>query len=298
MYAVRYLSRTTLYAVRNMVTSDGPGMRSRETEGAGHRPAGGLTARFAALWEEPEQGEAPRRGRPARVSREQVVGTAVEVADADGLAGVSMRSVATALGVAPMTLYTHVPGRTELVDAMIDRAYADWRLPDPDQGWRPALETYADGYWDLLRQHPWLLEVNSWRLPLAPHVLAAQEAGYRCLVDTGLSAAQVVETVDIITSTVAGSARAAAAEAAEQASQGVDYVAFWAGTEDFWAHHFDPVRFPTMTRLWTAGAFQTAATPFELRLDGLLATVALLIEHARQERTPPIPGFEECLEEG
>lgn len=252
----------------------------------------GLTARFALLWDRPDE---PRRGRPARVSRAQVVDAAVATADAEGLDAVSMRTVATALGVATMTLYSHVPGRTELVDAMIDRAYADWELPEPGMEWRPALDAFARGYWQVLRQHPWLLEVNRWRLPLAPHVLAAQEAGYRCLVDTGLTAVQVVETVDVITSTVAGLARAAAVEEAEESRQGVDYEVYWAGTTEFWERHFDPSRFPTMTRLWTVGAFDAGATPFELRLGGMLDTIGLLIEHADPGAAGPIPSFEECL---
>ncbi len=251
----------------------------------------GLGARFALLWEEP--GEA-RRGRPARVSRAQVVQAAVAVADAEGLEAVSMRSVATALGVAPMTLYSHVPGRTELVDAMIDRAYADWDLPADDQPWRPALESFARGYWQLLRDHPWLLEVNMWRLPLGPHVLASQEAGLRCLVDTGLTPVQVVETVDVLTGTVAAAARGAAVEAADETRQGLDYASFWAGTSDFWERHFDPTRFPTMTRLWVAGAFDVGATPFELRLGGLLDSIGLLVEHA-QEDPAVVPAFDDCL---
>lgn len=251
---------------------------------------GGLGDRFALLWEEPEES---RRGRPARVSRAQVVDAAVSVADREGLDAVSMRSVATALGVAPMTLYTHVPGRAELVDAMIDRAYADWALPEPGMRWRPALDAFARGYWQVLRRHPWLLEVNPWRLPLAPHVLEAQEAGYRCLVDTGLTAQQVVETIDVVTNSVAGLARAAASEAAEESTQGLDYEAYWAGTTEFWERHFDPSRFPTMTRLWTVGAFDAGTTPFDLRLGGLLDTIGLLVEHA--DPRSAIPSFEECL---
>lgn len=253
---------------------------------------GGSGDRFALLWERPEE---PRRGRPARVSRGQVVDAAVAIADEEGLDAVSMRSVATAVGVAPMTLYTHVPGRTELLDAMIDRAYADWELPDPELDWRPALEVFARGYWELLRAHPWLLEVNQWRLPLAPHVLAAQDAGYRCLVDTGLTATQVVETIDVISNSVAGLARAAAVEAAEESTQGVDYEAYWAGTTEFWERHFDPARFPTMTRLWTVGAFDAGATPFELRLGSLLDTIGLLIRHTEEDAAAAIPSFEECM---
>ncbi|MFD1825785.1 MULTISPECIES: TetR/AcrR family transcriptional regulator [Mumia] len=249
--------------------------------------------RYASLWSPPV---ISTRGRPARVSRAEVVDAAVAIADADGRDAVSMRSVARALGVGAMTLYSHVPGRDELVDAMVDRGYADFDLPDPGLPWRPALELYARGYWSLLRQHPWLLDVNPWRLPLAPHVFTVQEAGYRILVDTGLTASQVIETLDIVNNMVAGSARSAAAEDADRRTQGTDYAAYWEATGDFWERTFDPTRFPTMTRLWSVGAFDTASTPFEPQVKGLLDTLELLIERAQSEGGATIPTFEECMD--
>lgn len=249
--------------------------------------------RFAPLWEEPQA--PPTRGRPARVNRTQVIAAAVTLADESGLDGVSMRSVARALGVGTMTLYSHVPSREQLVDAMIDRAYADFTLPDRDLPWRPALDAFARGYWSLLRSHPWLLAVNTWRMPLGPHVLDADEAGYRILADTGLTANQVVETIAIVNQTVSGFARAAAAEDADQRSQGTDYETYWAASSDFWESTFDASRYPTMTRLWTVGAFDDAATPFELRLGSLLDTVELLIARAGHESGAGIPSFDECL---
>ena len=263
-----------------------------DAEGAAESPRN-IGARFAPLWDPPA---ASTRGRPPRVSRSEVIDAAVAIADAAGLEAVSMRSVAKSLGVGTMTLYSHVPGRDELVDAMIDRAYADFDLPEPGRPWRPALEHYAHGYWQLLRTHPWLLDVNVWRLPLAPHVLEADEAGYRCLVDTGLAATQVVETIAIVNNTVTGLARSAAAEAADETRQGVDYTTYWEATGDFWENTFDPARFPTMTRLWTVGAFDAGATPFELRLGSLLDTIDLLVVHRRERGPASIPSFEECVE--
>lgn len=267
------------------------GQRGPATEdrGTGQRPGD----RFAPLWEEPE---VSRVGRPARVSRADVVAAAVALADDQGLDKVSMRSVAKALGVGTMTLYSHVPGREELVDAMIDRAYADFELPEPGQDWRTALATHARGYWALLRTHTWLLDINPWRLPLGPHTMAADEAGYSCLVDTGLSAEQVVETVAIVLNTTLGVARSAVAEADDETSQGVDYEGYWEASSAFWESHFDPARFPAMTRLWTVGAFDHAATPFDLRLDGLLDTIELLIDDARSRGVAPVPDYDECME--
>lgn len=263
-------------------------MSTTEDEGERPRPT-----RFAALWQEAEPA---RTGRPARVTRGQVVDAAVAIADERGLDAVSMRAVAKDLGVGTMTLYSHVPGRVELVDAMIDRAYADFVLPEPGLGWREALGTHARGYWTLLRTHTWLLDINPWRLPLGPHIMTADEAGYRCLVDTGLRPEQVVETLAVVLNTVLGVARSAAAEADDETTGGLDYEDFWESTSDFWQNLFDPDRFPSMTRLWTVGAFDTAATPFDLRIDGLLDTIELLIEHAHASGAEPVPSYEECME--
>ncbi|KAA1422864.1 TetR/AcrR family transcriptional regulator [Mumia zhuanghuii] len=248
--------------------------------------------RFAPLWEPPPTS---RRGRPPRVSRDQVVDAAVAIADADGLDAVSMRTVARSLDVGAMTLYSHVPGRDELVDAMVDRAYADLALPDADLSWRPALEQYAHGYWSLLRDHPWLLDLNTWRLPLAPHVFDAEEAAYRILLDTGLSGTRVVETVRIVNNTVAGFARAAAAEDADARAHGTDYASYWEASTDFWEHLFDPARYPSMTRLWSVGAFDSSSMPFDLHISGLLDTLELLIDRAQADGPAHIPTYEECM---
>lgn len=248
--------------------------------------------RFDPLWEEPESS---RVGRPARVSRPEVVAAAVALADEQGLGKVSMRAVARSLGVGTMTLYSHVPGREELIDLMIESAYGELELPGPDLDWRPALETYARAQWTMLRAHPWLLDINPWRMPLGPHVLTAQDVGARCLVDTGLSGTQVVEILGVIDNAISGAARSAVAEADDERREGEDYESYWTGANRFWEERFDPERFPSMTRLWTVGAYDTAATPFDLRLGGLLDTVELLIDNARTEGTEPVPGYDECM---
>ena len=58
------------------------------------------------------------------------------IADAEGMAALSMRKVASSLGVGAMSLYTYVPGRSELVELMIDRVYGEHALPDPELPWQ------------------------------------------------------------------------------------------------------------------------------------------------------------------
>lgn len=249
--------------------------------------------RIDALWNPPVPGV---RGRPAKVTRAEVVGAAVALADAQGLAAVSMRSVARRLGVGAMTLYTHVGNQAELVDAMVDRAYADFDAATGGAAWREALETHARGLWRLYRRHVWLTDVNPWRLPLGPHVLDVEEAGYRTLIDSGLAPAEVTEVLSVVTNFVVGHARSVAAEDAQAREGGLDYEAHWRATSDFWDDHFDPARYPTMTRLWSTGAFETAPGPMDIHLTTLLDTVGLLVNRARAAGVPPIPGYVECME--
>ncbi len=248
--------------------------------------------RIAALW---GQAPAPTRGRPARITRDEVIEAGIALADAEGLDAVSMRSVARRLEVGAMTLYSHVDGRRELLDAMVDRAYADFTIPDPDLPWRAGLERYAREMWAHRRRHPWLADVNSWRLPLGPHVFDVEEAGYRTLVDTGLSARRVAEIVGVVQNFVLGFARSVAAEEAEARDEGIDYETYWRSTSDFWEHHFDPERYPSMTRLWSSGAFDEDQGPFDVPLSGLLDTIEVLIERAQAEGASPIPSYEDCM---
>src|SRR5215207_6107774 len=79
----------------------------------------------------------PRRGPKPSLSVEQIVSAAVEVADDEGLAALSMQRVAERLGFTTMSLYRYVPGKGELIDLMLDAAFG--RPPDPEDeapNWR------------------------------------------------------------------------------------------------------------------------------------------------------------------
>src|SRR5581483_11605563 len=84
-----------------------------------------------------------RAGRQAsrKLSREQLVQAGMAIADAEGLDGLSMRTVAARFGVATMSPYRYVRGRDELIMLMADAAYGEARYPTrPPAGWRPRLE--------------------------------------------------------------------------------------------------------------------------------------------------------------
>src|SRR4029077_9793855 len=76
-----------------------------------------------------------------RLAPGRIVAVAMAVADAEGLAGLSMRRVATEIGVATMSLYRHVADKDDLLLKMMDAAFGECRFPaHPPEGWRDQLE--------------------------------------------------------------------------------------------------------------------------------------------------------------
>jgi AcrR family transcriptional regulator len=261
--------------------TDGPTVEDPTMDGP--TTDGDAARRLALLWDPPAPST---RGRRATLALPDVVAAGIAAADEGGLDALSMRKVAARLGVGAMTLYTYVPGRTELIDLMIDATFAELTLPEPGQPWRVALTRYATEHHDLYLRHPWILQTNMWRLPLAPHVLDAEEAGLRVLSEAGLPADRVVEVIGLVDSTVRGLARAAVAEQAEGSSTGTSNDDYWDSMSDFWVTWFDPTRYPTMTRVWEAGGFDTGHASFQQTIERLLDGVELAIDRAA---APPRP---------
>ena len=92
----------------------------------------------------------PRRGRAARtggpeprtpLSRERILDAAMAIVDAGGLAALSMRAVAQALGTGPASLYAHIADKEELLALLIERVAGDIALPEPDpEHWQEQLK--------------------------------------------------------------------------------------------------------------------------------------------------------------
>ena len=144
---------------------------------------------------------APRRGR---LTRAAVVEAAVELADRQGLAAVSMRNVAGALQVAPMALYRHVTDKDDLLDAMVDRLIEEFGAPPEDTsasrasappagmpaepGWVSAARTRIWAARAVLARHPWARQAIETRTRRTAAVLSHMEALTSVLLSGGVSA--------------------------------------------------------------------------------------------------------------
>src|SRR5262245_10593080 len=114
--------------------------------------------------------------RYAGLSREKVIAGALEIADRDGLDRLSIRGVASALGVTPMALYRYVPSTDALVDGLGDLVLAGLDLPDGSGDWRDELRTTARSLNALLTAHPAAREVFRSRPLSTPEALRTADS--------------------------------------------------------------------------------------------------------------------------
>lgn len=110
----------------------------------------------------------PYRERMPRdtLTREQIVRTAVELLDAEGLEGLNMRSLGKRLDSAATAVYWHVNNKDNLVVLAGDQVWDEIRLPDLDTvDWHTAATQMATDLYAMLTRHPWLVQA------FASHVL-------------------------------------------------------------------------------------------------------------------------------
>lgn len=140
------------------------------------------------LWR--DHPDAPRggtRGPRTRLSTSQVVDAAVALADAEGLAAVTVRRLAADLGSSVMTLYSHVGAREDLLVLMADAAVGSAPHPPLDGAWRGRVRRLARAELDLHVAHPWLLDVTDQRTALGPGTIARYDHGLHAFDPLGLA---------------------------------------------------------------------------------------------------------------
>ena len=148
------------------------------------------------------------RGPKQRSSVDEVVDAAIEIADEEGIESLSMRRIADRLGMKPMSVYTYVPGKAELIDLMVDRSAGEQPLPAPAGSLRERLEQIARLTWNEFLRHPWLLSIDTSRPPLGPNVSDRWEWSLRMIEGLGLSDLDMDQVVTLVTGFVTGPARA------------------------------------------------------------------------------------------
>jgi AcrR family transcriptional regulator len=160
-----------------------------------------------------------RRGRPPTIDREAVLDTALRLLDAEGVEALTMRRIASELGVSAMTPYRHVGSKDELLMVLVDRLAARLvyppRPPDP----KGAMLVLWSTIYDSLAEHAWVPEVLARRRMMAPSVLGAIEEIHAALRDVGMSIEATVRAYRLMWNFTLGSLLVRAGASSEGPSQ-------------------------------------------------------------------------------
>ncbi|MFE7336328.1 TetR/AcrR family transcriptional regulator [Streptomyces griseus] len=267
--------------------------------------SGDIARSLELLW---GTGERPSRGPKPGLTLDRIVTAAVAVADAEGLAAVSMRRLSTELGTGTMSLYRYVPGKAELLDLMLDRVLGE-PLPsgtgtgtgmgagadpadtsgapaepaDAPADWRAAIDTMARTYLDNLRRHPWLLKINQARTVLGPSALRGLELSLTSLRTMGLRDPELIGVIITVNSFVEGLARTQADEAEAVAQTGLSDEEFWDNQRPYLERAMLSGAYPMMAGM-SEDTFSPEFDHFEFGLRRLIAGFEALVAERTAER--------------
>ncbi|MFJ6662751.1 TetR/AcrR family transcriptional regulator C-terminal domain-containing protein [Streptomyces sp. NPDC091383] len=217
---------------------------------------------------------------PSALTLDRIVTAAVAVADAEGLAAVSMRRVAAELDVATMSLYRHVADKDDLLTRMMETVLARHPLPaDPPQDWRAAIELAARRLWDQFRRHPWLAPALSVTRPqMVTSALPYSEWMLRVLHSRGLDLHTAFTAHLMLLNYARGIAVNLESEREAEAYSGLDSEQWMDTQEAALLDILSTGRFPALSRLAAAGYDLDLDALFEFGLQRLLDGVAALVE--------------------
>jgi AcrR family transcriptional regulator len=233
------------------------------------------------LWRDPNA--VPRRGPRQQLNHDQVVATATGVADTEGLPAVTMRRVAALLGVVPMTLYTYVPGKAELLDLMLDAAYAAMpRTDTAGQPWRNRLTMVAAENKALYDAHPWVAAISTISPPLGPGMIAKYEHELSAFDDLGMDDVTIDACLTYLLAFVESCARAAEAARATRRDTAMNDQQWWTVNAPLLARVLDTDAYPRATRIGAAAGAAHGSTyhpdhAYEFGLRRLLDGIGVLI---------------------
>lgn len=148
----------------------------------------------------------PELGAEARapLSKERVLRAAIDLADRGGIATLSMRKLAQALGVEAMSLYNHVANKDAMLDGMVDAVFDEIGLPSRDVDWRTAMRQRAIAAREVLGRHPWAIGLMESRGRPGPATLRHHDAVIGCLREAGFTVTMAAHAYSVLDSYIYG----------------------------------------------------------------------------------------------
>jgi AcrR family transcriptional regulator len=209
----------------------------------------------------------------ARLSRDRVLHGAMAVADAGGIGSLTIRSLASELGVKPMSVYHHVANKDEILDGIVDLVFSEIDLPSAGADWRSEMRRRALSARRVLRVHPWAIPLLQSRTNPGRATLRHHDAVIGALRAAGFSLEMVAHAYALMDSYVFGFALSEAAlpiNGPETVTEVADQM----------MHLFDPAEYPHLVEFSVGHVLEPGydfGAEFEfgldLVLDGLMRTL-------------------------
>ncbi|GAB2965686.1 TetR/AcrR family transcriptional regulator [Micromonospora polyrhachis] len=214
----------------------------------------------------------PTRGPKPALTLEVITDAAIAIADREGLAAVSMQRVAADLAFTKMSLYRYVPGKAELVAAMVERAIGEPPALDT-ASWRGGLKNWAHQLLAGYLRHPWALEATVGPRAIGPNELGWMERGVTLLATTELTGSERLDALALLTGHVRMIAQQAGANRKPE-TQLITMIG------ELLSQHGE--RFPALTATMASASDEGAQNQaFDFGLDRILDGLDLLTSERR-----------------
>ncbi len=222
----------------------------------------------ALVWA--KERRSPRRQAP---SVEQIVRTAIAIADTEGLPALSMRRVAADLGSGTASLYRYVANRDELLDLMIDEVKGAERT-ELTGDWRVDLAGVAHQVRATLLRHPWLSGEIPGRPALGTNSLRRHEAALAAAAPLSGDITFAAGAVDVVLAYVFGTVTQELAELQAQRRSGLTKEQWQASVGPYIREVIESGEYPQFARRVIEGEERTAEEVFAFGLACVLDGIA------------------------
>jgi len=203
-------------------------------------------------WDEPES------SGTSQLTRARVVQAGLDIADAEGLDAVSIRRVALALDVRPMSLYSHIASKNDLLALMLNEVSGRLLVPDPlPDDWRAALRAIARRAYDAYVAHPWMVQAFGSGTRVGPNMLRRAEQSAAAVASLELDPGDAWIALGIVHEWTLGHALHVVTLREDSALETQMRSA-------------EPEEFPRMSEVFGEGRLQSQERAFEVALETVL----------------------------
>lgn len=199
------------------------------------------------------------------VTRDRALRAAVAIADAEGISALTMRRLASELGVEAMSLYHHVANKDEVLDGITDLVVGEIHVPPPGTDWRTAMRERAISAHEVLLAHPWSAMLIMSRFNIGPGMTRYLDATLGRLREGGFTIHGALDAWHTLDSHIFGFTLQELQlpfDAADNAQVSADVIEL-----------FDPTQFPyvieVVTEISRTGRVEHFEFGLDLILDGL-----------------------------